>query len=65
MRVWPYIIVRRHTYDCLYLALAEAAGHVFVTADERLCAKVLARKLPVQVLELDAAAALAGGSRTT
>lgn len=51
-------------YDCLYLALAQSGGHAFVTADERLCAKVAERGLAVEVLSLsDAASGLDTAAR--
>lgn len=42
-------------YDCFYLALADATGFSFVTADERLCAKVRDHGLRTPVLNLSSA----------
>lgn len=42
-------------YDCTYLSLAQSSGCSFVTADERLCAKVQDRGYPVQMLTLSSA----------
>ncbi|WP_043342456.1 type II toxin-antitoxin system VapC family toxin [Belnapia moabensis] len=39
-------------YDCMYLSLAQSTGRSFVTADERLRAKVRSQGLPAQVLGL-------------
>lgn len=39
-------------YDCLYLALAQATNNDFITADERLCAKVRDHGLPIRALSL-------------
>lgn len=42
-------------YDCVYLALAQASGCSFVTADSRFCAKVRAQVPQGQVLDLSEA----------
>lgn len=42
-------------YDCIYLALAEAAGRTFVTADGRLCNKVQSSRIGTRVLNLTTA----------
>ncbi len=39
-------------YDCMYLSLAQSMKRSFVTADERLRAKVQSHGLPAQVLGL-------------
>ena len=39
-------------YDCVYLALAQASGCSFVTADSRFCTKVRPHVPPNQVLNL-------------
>ena len=39
-------------YDCVYLALAQASGSSFVTADSRFCAKVRGQVPTGQVLDL-------------
>lgn len=49
------VLLEHPAYDCLYLALAQTGGHAFVTADERLCARVRERGVPMQVLPLAAA----------
>lgn len=49
------VALNHPAYDCLYLSLAQSAGCDFVTADERLCAKVRGHGLPARVLSLSGA----------
>ena len=54
------VLLGHPAYDCLYLALAQAGGHAFVTADEWLCARVAERGLPVEVMSLSGAGSRLG-----
>jgi predicted nucleic acid-binding protein len=54
------VLLDHPAYDCLYLALAQSGGHAFVTADERLCARVAGRDLAIEVVGLSGAGSRLG-----
>ena len=49
------IVLNHPAYDCIYLSLAQATRRSFVTADERLCAKMQGHSFSTQVLSLSRA----------